>query len=152
MAQEKIHKKTIARNRRARFDYEILERFEAGIVLTGTEIKSLRAGKASIADAYAKIANGEIFITGMDIPPYREGNRFNHPPLRERKLLLHKREIRRLSVGLEQEGLTIVPLELYFKNQYAKLEIALARGKKLYDKRQSERERSEQKAMREWQK
>lgn len=150
MSDKQVHVKNISTNRRARHDYEILEKFEAGLVLKGTEIKSLRAGKASISEAYAKFEGDELYIVGMDIPPYFAGNRFNHEALRPRKLLLHRSELNKLARAVEQDGLTIVPLKIYLKNQYAKLEIALARGKKLYDKRQSEKKKSEERAMREW--
>ncbi len=150
MKEKRGHTKRIAANRRARFDYEILESFEAGLVLRGTEIKSLRQGKASIAESYAKFQGGELFIIGMDIPPYVAGNRFNHEATRPRKLLLHQSELKKLARAVTQEGLTIIPLELYLKDQYAKLSIALGRGKKLYDKRESEKERTEERKMRDW--
>lgn len=150
MKEKRGHIKRIAANRRARFDYEILESFEAGLVLRGTEIKSLRQGKASIAESYAKFQGGELFIIGMDIPPYVAGNRFNHEATRPRKLLLHQSELKKLARAVTQEGLTIIPLELYLKDQYAKLSIALGRGKKLYDKRESEKERTEERKMRDW--
>lgn len=134
--------KLIAQNRRARYEYFILEAFEAGLVLTGTEVKSLRAGRASLAEAYARVEGGEAILVGAHVPEYSHGNRTNHEPTRARKLLLHKREIERLQQGLEQQGLTIIPLKLYWKNGRAKIEIALARGKKLHDKRESERKRS----------
>lgn len=150
MKEKRGHTKRIAANRRARFDYEILESFEAGLVLRGTEIKSLRQGKASIAESYAKFQGSELFIIGMDIPPYVAGNRFNHEATRPRKLLLHQSELKKLARAVTQEGLTIIPLELYLKDQYAKLSIALGRGKKLYDKRESEKKRTEERKMRDW--
>ena len=133
---EKKGSATIALNRKARHDYFIEEVYEAGIVLTGTEIKSVRGGKVSIKESYAKIENGEMIIYGMNISPYEHGNRFNTDPLRPRKLLLHKREIRKLIGYTTLKGLTIVPLSMYINEEgRAKLEIAVARGKKNYDKR-----------------
>ena len=132
----------ISDNRKARFNYEIEETFEAGIELKGTEVKSLRNGKANIAESYAAEHNGEIWIYNVYIPEYTQGNRFNHEPRRPRKLLLHKREIHKLAGAVQKEGKTIVPLKLYFNEQgRAKLEIALARGKKLHDKRETEKKR-----------
>ncbi len=132
----KREKKTVANNKKARHDYFIEEVYEAGIVLTGTEIKSVRGGKVSIKESYAKIENGEMIIYGMNISPYEHGNRFNTDPLRPRKLLLHKREIRKLIGYTTLKGLTIVPLSMYINEEgRAKLEIAVARGKKNYDKR-----------------
>lgn len=133
--------KVLAQNRKARFSYEILESFEAGIVLTGTEVKSARQGRVNLQDAYATVEKGEVFIKGMHISPYDQGNRFNPDPLRKRKLLLHKREIRKLAVSVQQEGLTLIPLRLYLKRALIKLELAIAKGKKLYDKRESIKKR-----------
>jgi SsrA-binding protein len=134
--------KIAADNRRARFDYEIGETFEAGLALTGTEVKSLRAGKATISESYATSKDGEMFLINANIPEYLEANRFNHAPRRPRKLLLHKREIARLSQGVERQGMTVVPLKIYFNDKgRAKIELALARGKKLYDKRESDKKR-----------
>lgn len=138
---------TIARNRRARFDYHILETWEAGIVLTGTEVKALRAGKANIADAYAVVNSGEVFLLNLSIPLYEQGNRNNHEPTRTRKLLLHRREIRRMIGAVERQGLTLVALELYFKRGVAKVSIALGKGKQLHDKRATERERDDSREM-----
>lgn len=129
-------KKLIANNKKARHEYFIEDVYEAGIVLTGTEIKSVRLGKVNIKESYARIEKGEIIIFGMNISPYEQGNRFNVESLRPRKLLLHKQEIRKLMDGMKLKGLTIVPLTVYINEQgNAKMEIALARGKKLYDKR-----------------
>jgi SsrA-binding protein len=139
--------KLIAQNRRARHEYFILEAFEAGLVLTGTEVKSLRAGRASLAEAYARVEAGEAILVGAHVPEYSHGNRTNHEPTRTRKLLLHKKEIQRLQAGLEQQGLTIVPLKLYWKNGRAKIEIALARGKKLHDRREDTAKREAQREM-----
>ena len=132
----KRNRKLIANNKKARHDYFIEEVYEAGIVLTGTEIKSIRAGKVSIKESYAKIENGEMIVYGMNISPYEQGNRFNVDPLRPRKLLLHKQEIRKLIGYTTLKGLTLVPLTVYINEDgRAKMEIAVARGKKLYDKR-----------------
>lgn len=139
--------KSIARNKRARHDYHILDTWEAGLVLTGTEVKSLRAGKANISDAYAVVNGGELFLLNLHIPPYEQGNRFNHDPTRTRKLLLHRREIRRMIGAVEREGLTLIPLELYFKRGMAKVSLALGKGKKLHDKRAAERRRDDEREM-----
>ena len=128
-------KKMIAQNRKAHHDYFIEETIECGIVLTGTEVKSVRAGKVNLRESYAVVKNGEVFVCGMHISPYEHGNIFNKEPLRDRKLLLHKKEIRRLIGYVSQKGLTLVPVDLYFIRGKAKLTIGVARGKKLYDKR-----------------
>ena len=128
--------KTIVQNRKARHDYFIEETIEAGIELTGTEVKSLRLGKANLRDSYAAIKDGEVFVHGLHISPYDMGNRFNHDPLRVKKLLLHRHEINRLSGLIQRQGLTLVPLSLYFKRGKVKVELAIAKGKKLYDKRE----------------
>jgi len=127
--------KIITSNKKATFEYKIEERFEAGLVLLGTEVKSLRAGKANLQEAYCNVESGEMVIRGCHIAPYDHGNRANHEPARTRKLLLHKREIEKLDKATRQKGYTIVPMKLYFKNGRAKLEIGLGKGKKLYDKR-----------------
>ncbi|MGD9844132.1 MAG: SsrA-binding protein SmpB [Variibacter sp.] len=135
--------KVAADNRKARFNYAIGEVFEAGIALTGTEVKSLRSGKATIAESYAGADGGELWLLNANIPEYLQANRFNHAPKRPRKLLLHKRQINKLVAAVEREGMTIVPLKLYFNEKgRAKVEIALARGKKLHDKRETEKQRS----------
>ncbi len=134
----------VARNKRARHDYHILETFEAGLVLTGTEVKSLRNGKANLADSYAVLRGGEVFLLNLHISPYEQGNQFNHDPTRTRKLLLHRREIRRLIGAVERQGLTLIPLDLYFKRGVAKVTLALAKGKKLHDKREDERRREDE--------
>ena len=139
--------KLIADNRRARFDYDLLDRFEAGIVLTGTEVKSLRAGRASLVDGYAVIKDGEAWLMGVHIPEYTEGTWTNHEPRRPRKLLLHRLEIQRLIGKTKESGLTLVPLRLYFKDGKAKIEIALARGKRQHDKRQALAERQASREM-----
>ena len=127
---------TVARNPRASHDYHILETWETGIVLTGTEVKSLRNGKASIKEAYATVRGGEVWLEGMHITPYEQGNRWNPAPVRSRKLLLHRREIERLIGSVERKGLTLVPLELYFTRGRAKVALALGKGKKVHDRRQ----------------
>jgi SsrA-binding protein len=124
-------------NRKARHDYFIIEAFEAGIVLTGTEVKSLRQGNANLQDSYAELRSGEVWLEGMHINPYEHGSIYNHEPRRRRKLLLQKKQIRKLLGGLKEKGLTLVPLSVYFKGPYAKVELALARGKKSYDKREA---------------
>jgi SsrA-binding protein len=135
--------KVVADNRRARFNYEIGETFEAGIALTGTEVKSLRSGKATIAESYADSRAGELWLVNANIPEYLQGGRFNHAPKRPRKLLLHKHQINKLAGAVDREGMTIVPLKLYFNEKgRAKLEIAVARGKKLHDKRETDKKRS----------
>ncbi len=134
-------------NRRASFDYELLERFEAGIALTGSEIKSLRQGGVTLGEAFARVRNGEVFLEGMHVPPYQEASYNNHEPLRSRKLLLKKSEIADIAKGLERKGLTLVPTRLYFKGGWVKLEVALGRGKKRYDKRQNEAKRDAQRQM-----
>jgi SsrA-binding protein len=135
--------KVVADNRKARFNYEIGEVFEAGIALTGTEVKSLRAGKANIAESYAAGRDGELWLYNSNIPEYQQASRFNHPPKRPRKLLLHRREIHKLIGAVEREGMTLVPLKLYFNEKgRAKIEMAIARGKKLHDKRETEKKRS----------
>ncbi len=130
-----MEKKTVVQNKKARHDYFILETLEAGIELCGTEVKSLRAGKANLKDSYVDIKNGEAYLTGMHISPYEKGNLFNRDPLRSRRLLLHKREINKLFGQIKQDGYTIVPLSLYFSGPRIKVEVAVAKGKKTYDKR-----------------
>lgn len=138
---------SIARNKRARHDYQILDTWEAGIVLTGTEVKALRDGKANLSDAYGVVKDGEVFLLNLHISPYERGNQFNHEPTRTRKLLMHRREIRRLIGAVERQGLTLVPLELYFKRGRAKVALALGRGKKLHDKRADQKEREAEREM-----
>ncbi len=135
--------KIIAENRKARFNYEIGEVVEAGIALTGTEVKSLRLGKATIAESYADARGGEIWLVNSNIPEYLQASRFNHAPKRPRKLLLHRRQIDKLAAAVDREGMTIVPLKIFFNDKgRAKIEIALGRGKKLHDKRETEKKRS----------
>jgi SsrA-binding protein len=147
MASQADSDRSIATNRRARHEYEILETLEAGLVLRGTEVKSLRAGLVNFKDSYATVRNGEVWFLGCHISPYSHGTDANHDPERDRKLLLHEREIKRLSGKIAERGLTLVPLKLYFKKGRAKLEIGLARGKKLHDKRSALREREVKREM-----
>jgi SsrA-binding protein len=143
MAKPEPGIKVIADNRKARFNYLIDTVYEAGILLTGTEVKSLRAGKASIGESYAADRDGELWLYNANIPEYQQAGRFNHPPKRPRKLLMHRREINKLIGAVRREGMTLVPLKLYFNAKgRAKVELALARGKKLHDKRETERRRS----------
>jgi SsrA-binding protein len=139
--------KLVAQNRRARHDYFILETIEAGLVLSGTEVKSLRAGKASLGEAYATVEDGEAWVIQMHIPPYVQGNRWNPDPVRRRKLLVHRKEIERLEAAVAQKGQTVVPLKLYFSNGRAKLLIGIAKGKKSFDKRASIAERDAKREM-----
>ena len=139
--------KIAAENRKARHDYHIHETYETGMVLTGTEVKSLREGKANLKDSYARIENGEIMLHNMHISPYEQGNRFNHEPLRTRKLLMHKVEILKLFGKTREKGYALVPLKLYFSRGKAKLELGLATGKKHYDKRQDIAERDAKREM-----
>ena len=141
MGSENPERKVVASNRRARHDYEVLDRFEAGIALVGPEVKSLRNGKANLADGYAFIRRGEVFLANVHIGPYEKAWRENVEPRRERKLLLHRAEISRLAGKVAERGLTLIPLQLYFKNGRAKVELGLCRGKRRYDKRESIRQR-----------
>ena len=138
---------TIIRNKKARHDFFIIESVEAGIVLQGTEIKSIRQGKANLADSFARIENGEVFLYNFHISPYRQGNIYNHNPLRAKKLLLHRSQIKRLIGKVQQRGFTLVPLRVYFKNGRAKVELAVAKGKRSYDKRQDIAKREAQREM-----
>ena len=136
------HVKVVAVNRRATHDYHIDDRIEAGLVLTGTEIKSIREGRVNLREGYARIVDGEAWLVGVHIAPYEHGTRYNHEPLRDRKLLLHRDELNSLVGQVRQKGYTLVPLQLYLKHGRAKIELALARGKKLHDKRETEKKRS----------
>lgn len=148
MAEKKAHPGVVAENRRARHDYHIEESIEAGIVLTGSEIKSVRAGRVNLRGSYARVFNDEVFLYEAHISPYEQsGTYFNHDPVRPRKLLLHRREIRRLIGLVRQKGLTLVPLRIYFKGRRAKVELGIARGKKLYDKREDIAKRDAQRAI-----
>ena len=135
-------RKTVAENRRARFDYHIEDKFEAGLALQGTEVKALRAGEATIAESYAEVHDGQVWLINSNIPEYSHGNRLNHEPKRPRKLLLHEREINKLFGAVERKGMTLVPLSIYFNGQgRAKVELALAKGKQAHDKRQTIKDR-----------
>lgn len=138
--------KDIALNKKAYHDYEIIEKYEAGIVLVGSEIKSLRSGKVSLKESYVSFSHGEAFIKGMSISIYKEATYNNHEETRDRKLLLHRREISKLASKVKLQGLTVIPLKIYFNNGLVKLEIALARGKSLYDKRQSDKQKTMERA------
>ncbi len=146
--KDKAREKVIATNREAYHNYFILETWEAGIVLTGTEVKSVRDGKANLKDGYVRVSDGEAWLLNVHISPYSHGNRQNHDPDRERRLLLHKREITRLFSKIREKGLTLVPTRLYFKGNLIKCEIALARGKKLHDKRETEARRTQEREAR----
>jgi len=149
MSKERFGKQVNIRNRQATFDFEILEKFNAGMVLTGTEIKSIREGKASLSEGYCFIQDGEAFITGMTINPYSEGTIYNHEPSRQRKLLLSRTEILKLEKSTQVKGLTIVPLRIFINDRgFAKLEIAVARGRKTHDKREHIRERDQKRELR----
>jgi SsrA-binding protein len=139
--QDKDAVESIARNKRARYDYEILETWEAGLVLQGSEVKSLRAGQAAMGDSFGIVREGEVFLVNLHIAPYSHGGNYNHEPTRTRKLLMHRSEIRKLIGAVERKGLTLVPLELYFREGRAKVRIALARGKQEHDRRDDIRKR-----------
>ena len=139
---DKVSTKTIAENRKARHEYFVLESFETGIELTGTEVKSIRAGSVNLKESWCDIENGELLIRGMHISPYEKGNVFNKDPLRVRRLLMHKREILRLFGKVKQEGLTLIPLSIYFKGSLVKVQLGLCKGKKLYDKRAADAEKT----------
>ena len=142
MAEKNNQNRTIAQNKKAYHDYYVEESFEAGIELCGTEVKSLRQGRVNLKDSWCGIQDGEIFVNGMHISPYEQGNIFNRDPMRKRKLLMHKREILRLYGTVKQEGLALVPLSLYFKGSRVKVQLGLCKGKKLYDKREAAAQKS----------
>ncbi|MCX7816863.1 MAG: SsrA-binding protein SmpB [Syntrophales bacterium] len=144
---KKEQEKVIATNKKARLEYHIDETYEAGIVLLGTEVKAIREGRVNLKDSYAAIKNGEVFLYDMHISPYTYGNIYNHDPLRTRKLLLHKHEIRRLYGKTKEKGFTLIPLKLYFKNKKIKVELGVARGKKLYDRREEIRRKDEKRLL-----
>ena len=148
MSGESPSIKTVVSNRKARFEFEILDRVEAGIVLTGTEVKSVRAGHVSLQESFAVPRNGELWLQGCTIQPYEHGNVNNHEPTRPRKLLLHRKELEKLVSRVEEKGLTLVPLSIYFKGSMLKVEIGLARGKKLYDKRETTKARENDRRLR----
>jgi SsrA-binding protein len=135
MAKDERSDPLVTTNRKARHDYAILETYEAGLVLTGTEVKSLRQGKANLTDGYATVTNGEVWLLGMHVSPYEQGSYSNVDPVRKRKLLLHKKEIRKILTKTQQKGFTLVPLKVYFKHNVAKVELAIAQGKRSFDKR-----------------
>ena len=139
--------KPVAQNRKAFHDYFILERFEAGVELFGTEVKSIRSGNVNLKDSFCTVKNGELFAHGVHISPYEKGNIFNRDPMRPKRLLMHKREINRLQARIKQDGLTLIPLSMYFKDSLVKLELGLAKGKKLYDKRESSARRDADREM-----
>src|ERR1041384_3312724 len=147
-SSESSNEKNVVTNRKALHDYFLLDRFEAGIVLKGTEVKSLRQGSANLQDGYAVVKDGEVWLIGLHISPFEKGNINNHDPKRDRKLLLHKQEIRRMFGKLSQKGLTLVPLRIYFNKKVAKVELAVARGKKDYDKREAIAKRDAERHMR----
>jgi len=146
MGKEEIQ--LVAQNKKARFKFNILDRFEAGIALRGTEVKSLRDKKVSISESYGRVHDGEVFLHDMNISPYPQGNQLNHNPTRPRKLLLHKREIARIIGRIQERGFTLVPLRVYFKRGLAKVEVAIARGKSLYDKRETLKKRDAERQIR----
>ncbi len=139
--KKKEQQKIVAQNKKAFHDYFVDEKYEAGIALSGTEIKSVRRGAVNLKDSYCSFEGGELFAVGMHISPYEQGNRYNHEPLRDKKLLMHKREIMKLMGLVQQKGFTLIPLSLYFSGSFVKVELGLCRGKKLYDKRDSDAER-----------
>lgn len=139
--------KVIAQNRKAYHEYFVLEKLEAGISLAGTEVKSIRAGKVNLKDAFCQIKNGELFVYCMHISPYEQGNIFNKDPMRDKKLLMHKKEIRKLHAAVQQDGFALIPLSLYFKDSKVKVEVGICKGKKLYDKRASTAERDTKREM-----
>ena len=145
MAEKKI--KTAAQNRKAFHEYFVEERFEAGISLAGTEVKSIRQGKLNLKDSYCAVKNGELFVRGMHISPYEQGNIFNKDPMRDRRLLMHKREIMRLYGRVKQDGMALIPLSVYFSGQLVKVELGLCKGKKLHDKRDAAAERDAKRVM-----
>jgi SsrA-binding protein len=144
MPKEAPESEIVARNKRARFEYHILDTWEAGLALTGTEVKSLRAGKANLTDAFGVVNGGEVYLLNLHISPYEQGNQFNHEPTRTRKLLLHRREINKLIGAVERQGLTLVPLDLHFSRGRAKVTLALGKGKKLHDKRDDQRRKDDE--------
>lgn len=145
--KEAPRKESIARNKRASHDYHILDTWEAGLVLTGSEVKSLRNGRANIGDAYAILNNGEVYLLNLHISPYEQASYFNHEPTRTRKLLLHKKEIKKMIGSVERQGLTLIPLELYFKKGKAKVALGLGKGKKLHDKRADMKKKDDERDM-----
>lgn len=141
-------RRVVARNRKARHEYDVLDTYEAGIELKGPEVKSLRAGEVAFQDSFARVENGEVWLYSLHISPYEQANRFNVDPVRPRRLLLNRKEIRRLAAGTDEKGLTLVPLEIYFSRGYAKLTLAVARGRKLHDKREALKRRGQEREAR----
>jgi SsrA-binding protein len=148
MTPEAVVEKNVVTNRRARHEYFILESVEAGLALKGTEVKSLRAGSANLQDGYVIVRRGELWLVGMHVSPFEKGNINNHDPVRDRKLLLHRKEIRKLTVKLQEKGLALIPLRVYFKKNIAKVEIGLCRGKKFFDKRETIKQRDVERQIR----
>jgi len=147
MAGKPQERRSVTTNRKARHAFEVLEELECGLVLVGTEVKSLRAGQGSIAEAYARIKDGELWLVGATIPEYAHGNIHNHPTARDRKLLVHRRELERLRKKVRERGMTLIPLEIYFDRSLVKCRVGLCRGKKTHDKRQAQREKDDRRAM-----
>jgi SsrA-binding protein len=148
MTTEAVEEKNVVTNRRARHEYFILESYEAGLALKGTEVKSLRAGSANLQDGYVSVRRGELWLVGMHVSPFEKGNINNHDPLRDRKLLLHRKEILKMAVKLQEKGLALIPLRIYFKKNIAKVEIGLCRGKKFFDKRETIKKREVERQIR----
>jgi SsrA-binding protein len=148
MTREEVEQKNVVTNRRARHEYFVLESYEAGLALKGTEVKALRAGSANLQDGYVMIRHGEFWLVGMHISPFEKGNINNHDPLRDRKLLLHAKEIRKLAAKLQEKGLALIPLRVYFKRNIAKVEIGLCKGKKFFDKRETIKQRDVERQLR----
>jgi SsrA-binding protein len=148
MTREAAEEKNVVTNRRARHEYFVLESYEAGLVLKGTEVKSLRAGSANLQDGYVMVRRGEFWLVGMHVSPFEKGNINNHDPLRDRKLLLHSKEIRKLTAKLQEKGLALIPLRVYFKRNIAKMEVGLCKGKKFFDKRETIKQRDVERQLR----
>ncbi len=148
MTTEAVEEKNVVTNRRARHEYFILESYEAGLALKGTEVKSLRSGSANLQDGYVSVRRGELWLVGMHVSPFEKGNINNHDPLRDRKLLLHRKEILKMAVKLQEKGLALIPLRIYFKKNIAKVEIGLCRGKKFFDKRETIKKRDVERQIR----
>jgi SsrA-binding protein len=148
MTREDVEQKNVVTNRRARHEYFVLESYEAGLALKGTEVKALRAGSANLQDGYVMVRQGEFWLVGMHVSPFEKGNINNHDPLRDRKLLLHAKEIRKLAAKLQEKGLALIPLRVYFKRNIAKVEIGLCKGKKFFDKRETIKQREVERQLR----
>jgi SsrA-binding protein len=148
MTREELEEKNVVTNRRARYEYFVLESYEAGLALKGTEVKALRSGSANLQDGYVMVRRGEFWLVGMHVSPFEKGNINNHDPLRDRKLLLHAKEIRKLTAKLQEKGLALIPLRIYFKRNIAKVEIGLCKGKKSFDKRETIKQRDVERQLR----